>query len=185
MDKNKWGPYAWHLLHRISIQNKNIIKEKYKIYYYNLFKSFSYILPCELCRDHYYDIINYINPLELEKINRKYIIIWLNKTHNIINDFINKPQYKIIDTLKYHEITNNKQIFIFLNGVYENISNLSIIDYDNIYNFFKCLSILYPDKVIRNELRKIIKTEEFKNLKTTNELKNWYKKNRCKWQVKY
>ena len=26
MDKNKWGPYAWHLLHRVSIQNKEIIK---------------------------------------------------------------------------------------------------------------------------------------------------------------
>jgi len=183
MDKNKWGPYAWHLLHRVSIQNKEIINNSKIIYYETFFKTFLYILPCELCKDHYSDVINFINPINISKINRKYIIKWANKTHNIINEFIDKPQFNIKDTILYHNKTNNEIIFTFLNGVYENLENISIEEFDNIYTFLICLSKLYPDNNIRINLRNIISNNDFKNIKTTNQLKGWYINNKELWQL--
>ena len=52
-----WGPYAWHLLHTFSINNNFKISESKKHQYYIFYTSFAYVLPCMICRDHYYDII--------------------------------------------------------------------------------------------------------------------------------
>jgi hypothetical protein len=167
--KEKWGPKAWNLLHSFSINNNYKIPDNKKHNYYIFYTTFTYILPCIICSDHYYDIIHNIEPLEEEKISRSYIKKWIFKVHNIVNSILNKPKYSY-----YQTITNNEDIFFFISNVYKNFDYdmMSLYKFDQIYNFFINFCILYPDKDIQKKLKKIIKSNNFKNIKTPNDFKH-------------
>lgn len=183
MDKKIWGPYAWHLLHRVSIQNNKKININNKIYYFIFYTSFLYILPCNICKSHYDDILSFLNILDENKISRKYIIKWVHNTHNHVNLFLKKPKYKLINTINNYQHTDNHIIFIFLNGVFENLDdNLPIIDFDQIYNFFISLAHIYPDYKIRKLLIKLISTNDYSNINSPNSFKKWYIHNKNFWQ---
>ena len=79
-----WGPYAWHLLHTFSINNNFKISESKKHQYYIFYTSFAYVLPCMICRDHYYDIIYNKLKLNEKDINRQYLKRWIFDVHNIV-----------------------------------------------------------------------------------------------------
>jgi hypothetical protein len=171
-NKEKWGPKAWNLLHSFST---NKIPQNKKHNYYIFYTTFTYILPCIVCSDHYYDIIYNIEPLEEENITRLYIKKWIFKVHNIVNSILNKRKYSYKKYLEEDTIINNDDIFFFINNVYKNFdyNMMSLYKYDQIYNFFINFCILYPDKNIRKKLKKIIETDDFKNIKTPNDFKNF------------
>jgi hypothetical protein len=177
--KKKWGPLAWHLLHSFSINNNCKISDNKKHNFYILYSSFVYILPCEVCSEHYSNILYNIEPLEECKINRLYMMRWVFKVHNIINDFLNKKIYKYKNFIKNKDNINHKSIFFILKYIYANFNydTISLYKYDQIYNFFINFCILYPNKNIRNNLKKIIKDKSFKDIKTPKEFKKWFIEN--------
>jgi len=177
--KNIWGPKAWHLLHIFSINNDSKISESKKHNYFIFYKSFTYLIPCIICSNHYGNIINSLNPLIKEKINRKYLIKWVYKTHNIVNKITKKPKYeynKFLESIKNIEINHNDIFFIF-NAMYLEIDydNISLYKYDQIYNFFINFCLLYPDKKKRKVLKSIINNDDFKKIITPKQFINMFK----------
>lgn len=196
IDRNIWGPFVWYMMHRFSdnipINNKHkkkktneIIseeeKELYHIFYMNIYS----ILPCQVCRLHYNDII-YEHPVLQDKITRTYLKQWVFKIHNIVNKQLGKEDYKYYKlTNDLKEKINNKKIISFINNYFINLpQRLSVIDLDRLYNFFIAFCKLYPDKKIRAVLTKQIDTKEFENIQTTRDLQHWYIKQHHHWNTK-
>jgi hypothetical protein len=174
-----WGPKAWSLLHSFSINENKKISIRKKHNYYIFYTSFIHILPCEICREHYSDIIYHIEPLIEDKITRKYLIKWVFDIHNIVNDLLDKPQFPY---KKFSKDTNkdaNKDIYFILHNVYLNFdyAQMSLYDFDQIYNFFINFCILYPISSIRKNLKKLIKSKKYKDISTPKEFQTWYKNN--------
>ena len=91
MDPRIWGPGAWHLLHRISIRNKE--KEFYM--------SLKYILPCDTCRK---NIEKHFAKLPFPS-NKGHVSKWIYDLHNLVNDDLdvgnsNRPTFSEIVQLK-------------------------------------------------------------------------------------
>jgi hypothetical protein len=174
--KKIWGPLTWYLLHIFSIHNylkkNNDLKHNYFIFY----TSFIHILPCIICSKHYSDIINFINPIEEEKIDNRYIKKWVYNSHNIVNDLLNKKIYKYSKLKHNYKDINNNKIFFILKILIKNIdfSILSLYKYDQIYNFFINFCLLYPEQCIKNKLELLIKDNEFKKIETPKQFIKWY-----------
>ena len=179
LGKQKWGPIAWHLLHSFSINNNCKISESKKHNFYIFYSSFIYILPCEVCREHYSNILYNEEPLEECKINRLYMMRWIHKVHNIINIMLDKKQYKYKDFLKNKNNIDHKSIFFILKYTFINFDydKISLYKYDQIYNFFINFCLLYPNKDIRNKLKLLIKEISFKKIETPKQFKKWFLEN--------
>jgi len=178
--KKIWGPLTWYLLHIFSVHNNlkestNDLKHNYFIFY----TTFIHILPCTMCSRHYSDIINFIHPINEDKINNNYIKKWVYETHNIVNDLLNKKIYKYSKLKGDYKDINNNKIFFTIKILLKNIDfiKLSLYKYDQIYNFFINFCILYPDPIIRNKLELLINHNEFKNIETPKQFIKWY--NEC------
>ena len=180
-----WGPYAWHLLHTFSINNNFKISEMKKHQYYIFYTSFAYVLPCMMCRDHYYDIIYNKLPLNEKDINRQYLKRWVFDVHNIVNKLLKKPKYSYKRCINDNEVINHGNILLFMEAVYKSFdyNNMSLYNFDHIYNFFKYFCLLYPDKNIKKDFKKIIKSDSFKKIQTPKEFQNWIKSNFSKLNV--
>ena len=140
--------------------------------------SFIHILPCIICKEHYSDIIYKINPLIEEDITRKYIIKWVYNTHNIVNEYIDKPKYNYKKFINNFSIKHN-DIFFILSSIYSNFNyeSLSIHKYDQIYNFFIYFCLLYPDKDKKKKLKNLLKKDDFKNIILPKDFHIWFTSN--------
>jgi hypothetical protein len=88
---------------------------------------------------------------------------------------LDKPVINREDGINYHKKTDNSKIFYFIYGIFSNLNNnISIFDYDQIYNFFIALSHLYPDDKIRELLISSINEEKFINISSPIDLKRWF-----------
>ena len=173
--KEIWGPKAWNLLHSFSMTNKKISNTK-KHNYYIFYTTFIYIIPCLKCSDHYSEILYNKRPLIEENINKKYLKKWVFNIHNDVNIILKKNKYSFKDFIENDYIIEHCEIFFFIDIVYKNLDYkmMSLYKYDQIYNFFINFCNLYPTINIRKNLRKVIKSIDFINIKTPNEFKNWY-----------
>ena len=173
--KKYWGPKVWYLLHIFSMNNNLKILNNKIHNYYIFYTSFYYILPCFICSKHYHEILYYINPLEEDKINQKYLKKWVYDTHNIVNDILNKPLYKYSTLKKEYKTVDHNKLFFTLKILFNNLNfeNMSLIMYDQVYNFFINFCILYPNKNIKKTLKKIIHSNKFLNNDTPKKFKKW------------
>ena len=95
-----WGPHGWKFLHYVTLgypKNPTISdKNNYKNFFLNL----QYILPCQICSKNYNKHINQI-PLDDDVLSdRKKLIIWGIKIHNLSSKFGNKKVYSIKEGLQ-------------------------------------------------------------------------------------
>ena len=178
---DKWGPWAWHLLHSVSIGDLSEINEKDKYYYYLFYKIIGKILPCIICKYHYNELFKE-NMLITDEITRKSIIKWTWELHNNINNMLNKNINISLDKcIKLNKKVRNNENFIFLNAMFNSFSNditfNELLDY---LTLLKSLSIIYPDKKVRCKLENNIK--DLDNIGSAEELKTWYLNNKKNWQ---
>ena len=171
--KEVWGPKLWNLFHSYALGNINN-KNGYYIFYTN----FSYIIPCEICIRHYNDILKFAYPIYKEEINKEYLLKWTFEIHNIVNELLDKEIYDydiFIKNLK----NNNEDNYFIISKIFNNIDykNLSIIDFDRIYNIFLYLIVLYPIENKRKQLKNLIKKEKYKNIDTPVQFEKWINKN--------
>jgi hypothetical protein len=176
ISKSKWGPILWNLLHAVGINNKKKIPENKKHAYYIFYTSFVYVIPCIVCADHYSDIINNICQLEEEKINKNYLKKWVFNVHNLVNKKLNKKIYLYEKFKKDNIQADNENIFIIIKAIYKqfNYEIISFYKYDQIYNFFLNFCLLYPDRQIRSNLKKILNKTFFQKILTPKEFKKWF-----------
>jgi hypothetical protein len=173
--KNFWGPKVWYLLHAFSINGNYKINVSKKHNYYIFYTSFIYVLPCYICGQHYTEILYNINKLEEDKINRLYMKRWVYNTHSIVNNILDKKKYKYSKLKEDYKILDNNKIFYTLKILLYNLdfNKMSLITFDQVYSFFKNFCIIYPDKIIRKNLKNIIKTNHFLKAETPKQFKKW------------
>jgi hypothetical protein len=170
-----WGPKVWYLLHAFSINNNLKINEDKKHNYYIFYTSLIYLLPCFECSRHYTNIIYEINILDEDKINRKYIINWVFNTHNLINQILDKPVYKYSKLKDSYKIIDVNKLFDTLEILLNNLDyeNMSILTFDQVYNFFINFCILFPDKTVRKNLTSVIERNHFYKISNPIQFKKW------------
>ncbi len=186
LGKKIWGPKAWHLLHSFSLHNSNLNefnKEK-KHEYYLFYKTFIYMIPCKICRLHYKDMFEFHEPLIEKEITKKSLSKWVWKIHNKVNGRLGKKEISYEDGMKIQEELHNNDIFFFINHVIMglDIKTCCIFDFDQIYHFFYYFGLLYPDLKIQEKLKNLVMSEEYSNISSPSEFKNWYSRTYQLWQ---
>jgi hypothetical protein len=172
-----WGPKAWYFLHIFSI--KKISKKKIHNYYL-FYTTFTYLIPCIICSEHYANIIYVDNILEEKNINQEYLKKWVFDTHNLVNKLLNKTILDYNDfnndlNINYKNINHNNIFFIIKNFFFNiDYDNISLYKFDQINTFFINFCLLYPKKNIRILLKKMINSEDFCNIKTPKEFNFWF-----------
>ena len=172
-----WGPKVWYLLHSYSINNNSKIHDNKKHNYYIFYTSLIYLLPCNECSRHYTNILYDINVLEEHKITRKYMKIWVFNTHNLVNGILDKPQYKYSKLKNNYKKINTNILFETLKILLcnQNYESMSILTYDQVYNFFINFCILFPDKNIRKNLTNLIEVNHFNAISNPIQFEKWIK----------
>ena len=176
LGRSIWGPKAWHLLHSFSIgQNKPIKQEERKCYYL-FYKTFAELIPCAVCKSHYIDYFYNIYTIEEQEINRNSMKKYVFELHNIINNELGKKEISFKKAMKIHSRTNHSDIFFFMNHAIPQYLklDLSLEEFDRFYTFFICFCKIYPDKFWQRDLKKLILTSSFKNIKTPSQFSIWY-----------
>ena len=154
-----WGPILWNFLHYLA-KNVTINKEN-KLQIYLFLQSISFILPCNICALHYKKYLFKENKLEQNKINREYLIKWICKLHNSVNEKLNKKKFSFTECKNRKNKLENIKFFIFINIFiyYFSKKKISINHFNNIKQFFISLSYIYPSKIIKDEIKKKINKE--------------------------
>jgi hypothetical protein len=170
-----WGSKVWYMLHAFSINNNLKIPENKKHNYYIFYTSLIYIIPCIICSKHYTNIIYDINYLDEDKISRKYIKKWVYNTHNIVNKILDKPEYDYSKLKDDYKVIDTNKLFITLKILLLNINykDISLLTYDQIYNFFINFCLLFPDKIIRKNLKHVIERSHFQKINSPQQFEIW------------
>ena len=169
IDASIWGPYAWHVLHNISINsNMNNTTKKNYLEFIQLFK---HIIPCPICKIKLQDKCNMI-PMNINTISNTNLIHWMHTIHNAVNLDTNKYECDYNKHIELHKNTNTKKYNKFVN-ILLNImgDNPSFEDFIKIHSFIHSLYKVYP---LRNNN---VYKRCFKNydaLASPLELKKWF-----------
>lgn len=123
-----WGPHAWIFLHSVTFDYPDNpsphIKEQFK----NFFESLQYILPCEMCREHYKHNLKRFPITNNVLKSRKNLIEWLIDIHNNVNKSNKKPKLKYQEVVKkYLDYYEGKDLKEPPKCVYPSISSNIIV----------------------------------------------------------
>ena len=176
-----WGPWAWHLLHSVSINDQEKISPEEIDDYILFYKTIGRILPCVMCRYHY-DMLTRNRPLYSSNLTRAKLIEWTWQLHNYVNEITNKDiKVSLKENIQLNKAVDNKQIFNFLNSLFNYINlEMSFEELLTYLTFLKTMSNIYPDRQVRNKLKQYI--HELDIIGSPQQLKKWYFKYNSKWQ---
>lgn len=138
---SEWGPLLWKIIHTLSTklgnQTNKILQNDELNYYNNFTKNVGILLPCKVCRKHYYDYaLKNKKNVEYYEL-RDYSIKYYMNLHNEINSEKNKPLFTNEDFLVYSKIKINEfNSFIKeLNTLLQNYVLYHYITADVVRNF--------------------------------------------------
>ncbi len=97
-----WGRKYWTVLYHILLEYLNNTPYGHNVEAYHislLFDELKNVLPCKNCKKHYMQNLQKL-PIEPFLVNRKSMIVWLNKLHNNVCDILNKP---ILTEEEFHQ----------------------------------------------------------------------------------
>ena len=174
MDKNKiepsiWGPYAWHILHNVSINSSinDISKQKYL----DFIQLFRHIIPCPRCKLNLQDKYNMI-PMTNDSISNSNMTQWMYTIHNTVNIDTNKNIYDYKKHIELHKKTNNRKYRKFINILLDIMGdNPSFEDFIKIHSFIHQLYKVYP---LRNGREYSHYFSKYDNISSPNELTKWF-----------
>ena len=100
VDIRIWGNAVWYVLHTASLYAPEPLTESFE-HYRQLLLSLRNLLPCEKCRNHLTQNVNYI---DFDRCGRTNLDLfkcsW--KLHNIVNQATNKPLMDLQTALKMY-----------------------------------------------------------------------------------
>lgn len=110
-----WGPHAWFFIDSILLSLPSHLNNNLQQQLKNFFISFSVLLPCELCRNHFLEYMKETDLINYDFSNKDKIIIWLNNLHNSIRKSNNSKEISINDMYKYYtnQYTNNNNYYYY------------------------------------------------------------------------
>lgn len=99
-----WGPPMWISLHSITLNypekptqcQQNMIRE----FFWNV----QFVLPCEMCRKHYAEMIRTHPPITKD---RRSLVYWLIDRHNEVNKRLGKREYSYEEVLQKYQTLYN------------------------------------------------------------------------------
>jgi hypothetical protein len=117
---NEWGPILWKIVHICSVnlgKETNSLLQKDQINYYNNFtKQIGFILPCKVCRKHYYDYaLKQKKSVEYYEL-REYSIEYFLNLHNEVNKekdklIFTRDDYQIYTTYRTSDLNSSIKEF--------------------------------------------------------------------------
>jgi hypothetical protein len=102
MDPNVWGKHGWIFLHSITMAYPDKPSEKDKLNYKNFFHLLMFVLPCDVCREHFKQYISEI-PIDNALHSKKKLVEWLINIHNKTNESLGKPVLNYIDVIDIYK----------------------------------------------------------------------------------
>jgi hypothetical protein len=102
-----WGPFFWHTIHIVALgypKNPTYTDKKCAKEFY---ESLAYLLPCNICRQHYKEHL-IKNPLTPFLDSRTDLIKWTVEIHNGVNKMLEKPEWTLEEVLAYYERVGNR-----------------------------------------------------------------------------
>lgn len=83
-----WGPFFWNTIHIITLAYPKNPDEQTQQAAKNFFYSLQYLLPCDICKEHYKKHLEEDPPVVS---SQKEIIMYAFNLHNKVNKDLNKP----------------------------------------------------------------------------------------------
>ena len=111
---NEWGPILWKIVHICSVnlgKERNSLLQKDQINYYNNFtKQIGFILPCRICRKHFYDYaLKHKKTVEYDEL-KEYSIQYFLNLHNEVNKEKDKPKSLEVKEIKIGPNTSENDL---------------------------------------------------------------------------
>ena len=138
---NEWGPILWKIVHICSVnlgKERNSLLQKDQINYYNNFtKQIGFILPCKVCRKHFYDYaLKHKKTVEYDEL-KEYSIQYFLNLHNEVNkekdkSIFTRDDYQIYTTYRTSDLNSSIKEFesLFKNYIlYKYISSEALRDF--------------------------------------------------------
>jgi hypothetical protein len=126
LSPKQWGKQAWHFIHMVALNYPVEPKQEDKDRYTKFLKSLGFVLPCEICSEHWKEKIKEYPP---NLNNREEFFKWTVDMHNQVNKSNNKRQitYKeaMNETIKNAQ-TNPKADYL-TRGILLSMSAISLI----------------------------------------------------------
>jgi len=145
---SEWGPVLWKIIHVLSTklgnQTNKILQNDELNYYNNFTKNLGTVLPCKVCRKHYYDYaLKNKKTVEYSEL-RDYSINYYMKLHNEINEEKSKPVFTKEEFELYTKIrTSEFNSFIKeLNTLFQKYILYHYINPEFVRNFNSSLQML-------------------------------------------
>lgn len=137
LDPAIWGPHAWFFLDSVLIGMPEYPTDDEKLAYKSLFYSLIHILPCEKCRQHYFENIS-DSPLTDEILSSKNDTIeWIVNFHNKVREKLNKNPQTISEFLNYYKSKYDKKDNKCSDNIYIYVSIICVLVILVIYLYSK------------------------------------------------
>jgi hypothetical protein len=108
MDKSTWGPAIWRSIHYTAVGYPNEPTELDKSNYKAFYLSFSNILPCKECRQHYKRHLQQM-PICESLDSKRDLFKWTVELHNTVNVSLGKSRMSVQDAWELYN-TNQKPV---------------------------------------------------------------------------
>lgn len=110
MEPKIWGPSAWVFLHLTSMSYPDNPSKDDIIRHKEFLHSFSKILPCNICRNHFQDNLRSTS-IEDVLSSRENYIKFLHKVHNKVNKMNSKTELNYDEFIKLYQSIINLDSF--------------------------------------------------------------------------
>ena len=161
-----WQPLSWFIFHTLALNYNDKYQEHYKFF----FESFTKIIPCKICRNHYIQNINKEKMSISDNINKDNIFNWTVDLHNSVNKLNHKKVWSYEEAKKYYlrNNFNNKALKIFVFEYVRSNFKKNPEKTQNLIKMLNALAYLYPeqekkDRLINFKEKFILSRYTFKN----------------------
>ena len=99
-----WGPSMWTVMHTISLNHPIHPSNEEKKAVISFFNSLRIILPCQVCKEHFNQIIDRLPSIESAVETQETLVHWVFNLHNAINAIANRSSISFKEFIELYEI---------------------------------------------------------------------------------
>lgn len=97
-----WGPSFWFVMHTVSLNYPDSPTYAERRTHYDFYHIIRNILPCEMCRQHYRELIKQF-PVQPFLDSKASLVSWVVMIHNQVNERLGKPMIDRSEMLVNYE----------------------------------------------------------------------------------
>lgn len=159
-DTRHWGTCVWHLFHTLTYSFDGKLQE----HYHHFFEAVSYILPCQICIDHYKQMLDElpmvaqsfspkIPETDVEKYcadknGGKKIVEWMVGLHNRVNRRLHRKEYTVAEAdvlyLGEKKVKHDLLVEFFQLIDFYILDDMSLVMFARVENIIENLVPIFP-----------------------------------------